>query len=180
LSLLARSINSRGPLWKAQLAREEASRRAAIAAAVRAEFPVEVPAPPPAVEPPDAATIGAVEFPRAHRAALSTVRDLETRSKVRAIQLACCAYYGVELNDLMSTRRHGRLPLARHVAQYLCRIRLATTFVRLAELFGGRDWTRIIHGVQRIDRLIIAGDAAIICDLTAIEFALSREESHAR
>jgi chromosomal replication initiator protein len=61
-------------------------------------------------------------------------------------------YYGLSVDDLVSPSRSRPLTTARHVAMYLLRECTAMSYVRIGELFGGRDHTTVLHGVTKIDK----------------------------
>ncbi len=61
-------------------------------------------------------------------------------------------YYGLAIDDLTSPSRSRPLTTARHVAMYLLRECTAMSYVRIGELFGGRDHTTVLHGVTKIDK----------------------------
>lgn len=73
---------------------------------------------------------------------------------VRAIQDACCKYYGVTRNDLISQRRAARTVRARHVCMYLCRTETARSFPEIGRMFSGKDHTTVMLAVRKVtDRL---------------------------
>lgn len=59
-------------------------------------------------------------------------------------------YFGLSVEDLVSPSRSRPLTTARHVAMYLLRECTAMSYVRIGELFGGRDHTTVLHGVTKI------------------------------
>ena len=61
-------------------------------------------------------------------------------------------YFGLGVDDLVSPSRSRPLTTARHVAMYLLRECTAMSYVRIGELFGGRDHTTVLHGVTKIDK----------------------------
>jgi chromosomal replication initiator protein len=61
-------------------------------------------------------------------------------------------YFSLSIDDLVSPSRSRPLTTARHVAMYLLRECTAMSYVRIGELFGGRDHTTVLHGVTKIDK----------------------------
>ena len=61
-------------------------------------------------------------------------------------------YFGLGVEDLVSPSRSRPLTTARHVAMYLLRECTAMSYVRIGELFGGRDHSTVLHGVTKIDK----------------------------
>jgi len=172
MSLLALSINRRGPLYRKQLEREariKAENQAALAAAMRAELrPVREPIAPPVapVAKVDPATFPRVDPTRYYPAA---------RVAVFRIQEACAAYYGASLNDMLSRRRSPLAKRALVVACYLARVRLGGSYPRLGVLFDDRDHSSIFWAVRRVKLLVEAQDPQTLLDLLSIETKLHRE-----
>jgi len=189
MSLLALSINRRGPLYRKQLEREAAEREAtrkayreaeiaARGAAIEAAWDaalaprpepasvaVRMPARPP-VPPADPSS-----FPRAD---LSIKLTCVSRAAAWQIMEACSAHFDEPISDMLSRRRFLRAKLALHVAIYLSRVRLGASLLRLGQVFGDRDHSTIIYALRRIDALIAAGDETTIAALLAIETALAQ------
>lgn len=88
---------------------------------------------------------------------------------VETIQRAVCDYYGLELADLKSHRRHRAVSFPRMVAMYLCRQRLGTSFPELGDRFGGKDHTTVMSAVRKIDGLLRSEDPAVMNAVEAIE-----------
>ncbi len=61
-------------------------------------------------------------------------------------------YFGLSVEDLVSPSRSRPLTTARHVAMYLLRECTAMSYVRIGELFGGRDHTTVLHAVTKIQK----------------------------
>jgi chromosomal replication initiator protein len=59
-------------------------------------------------------------------------------------------YFKLSVDDLISPSRSRPLTTARHVAMYLLRECTAMSYVRIGEMFGGRDHTTVLHGVTKI------------------------------
>lgn len=76
------------------------------------------------------------------------------RPTVRAIQLATCEAFGVELSDVISARRTGDLILPRHVSMYLAKEMTPASYPKIAKATGDRDHTVAIHAHRKIKRLI--------------------------
>ncbi|MBI2032053.1 MAG: chromosomal replication initiator protein DnaA [Candidatus Levybacteria bacterium] len=65
-----------------------------------------------------------------------------------------CSFYGVKETHLKSPKRDARLVRARQICMYLLKKELDLTFVEIGNLLGGRDHTTIMHGVEKIERMI--------------------------
>ncbi|MCD8194724.1 MAG: chromosomal replication initiator protein DnaA [Coprobacillus sp.] len=61
-------------------------------------------------------------------------------------------YYHLTPSQLTGTNRTGQVALARHVAMYLIRQLLQdVSLKKIGDMFGGKDHTTVINGVQRVD-----------------------------
>lgn len=65
-----------------------------------------------------------------------------------------CSFYKVKPTQLKGPKRTAELVKARQVAMYLIHKELGTTLVEIGNLLGGRDHTTIIHGVDKIEKLV--------------------------
>jgi chromosomal replication initiator protein len=71
-----------------------------------------------------------------------------------SISKAVCSYFKVTVNDLKSKSRTKELADARHIAMYLSNKILKATLVEIADFYGKRDHTSVIHGVKKVEDLI--------------------------
>lgn len=60
-------------------------------------------------------------------------------------------YYDVSHSDLIGQKRVRKIAYARHIAIYLCREMLDLPYNYIAQCFGGRDHTTIMHSVTSIE-----------------------------
>lgn len=78
-------------------------------------------------------------------------------------------YYGFTKIDLISARRKYDITHARHVAMYLARQLTPRSMPQIGKALGNRDHTTILHGVQKIERLIASDpDSELARDIAAI------------
>ncbi|MGH2979973.1 MAG: chromosomal replication initiator protein DnaA [Solirubrobacterales bacterium] len=77
-------------------------------------------------------------------------------SSIDQIQRRTSAVLGLERGDLLSPRRNRRLVYARQVAMYLCRELTDHSLPAIAQQFGGRDHTTVLHAHRKIQREILA------------------------
>ena len=61
-----------------------------------------------------------------------------------------CNFYNVEVEDIKGPSRVKELVVPRHVAMYLCKTMTDMNFGTIAKVFGNRDRTSVMHGVDRI------------------------------
>ncbi len=65
-----------------------------------------------------------------------------------------CSYYRVKPTQLKSSKRDAFLVRPRQVAMFLLKKQMGLTFVEIGNLLGGRDHTTIMHGVEKIEKMI--------------------------
>jgi chromosomal replication initiator protein len=64
------------------------------------------------------------------------------------------AYYGLEEAELLGRNRSSRVAEPRQVAMYLMREETDASYPAIGEALGGRDHTTILHGCEKIGRLV--------------------------
>jgi chromosomal replication initiator protein len=65
-----------------------------------------------------------------------------------------CEYYKIKQTQLKGPKRNAALVKARQVTMYLIQKELKLTLVEIGNLLGGRDHTTIMHGVDKIGKLV--------------------------
>jgi chromosomal replication initiator protein len=77
-------------------------------------------------------------------------------------------YFSLSTGDLMSKSRSRPLTQARHIAMYLTRECTGLSLVKIGEIFGGRDHTTVLHGINKVTEEMRARDAVFrqVQDLT--------------
>ena len=90
-----------------------------------------------------------LEFARGELAAVSPARPPST--SIEEIQRAVCHHFHLASRELVSKDRHKTVAFARHVAMYLCKSRLKSSFPELGRAFGGRDHTTVMSAVRKIE-----------------------------
>ena len=63
-------------------------------------------------------------------------------------------FFNLNLKDLVGPRRHKELVLPRHVAMYLLSEEFDMTVESIGKLLGGRDHTTVMHGRDKIKKMI--------------------------
>lgn len=83
------------------------------------------------------------------------------------IQKAVASHFGIKLSELMSQDRSQRLVVPRHIAMYLSRELLGSATTEIAEAFGKRNHTTVMHAVEKVKELIEkdASTRAIVSEL---------------
>ncbi|MDO4178737.1 MAG: chromosomal replication initiator protein DnaA [Phascolarctobacterium sp.] len=69
---------------------------------------------------------------------------------VDAIVKAVTEFYKLRLEDFYSKKRSKNIAYPRQIAMYLCRELTGMSFPQIAEKFGGRDHTTVMHGYKKI------------------------------
>lgn len=59
-------------------------------------------------------------------------------------------YYEYKSAELTGKSRKAPLAMARHIAMYIMKTELDTPYELIGEMFGGRDHTTVMHGVDKI------------------------------
>jgi chromosomal replication initiator protein len=70
------------------------------------------------------------------------------------ILAATAAAFGVSVTDLEGPSRRQPLARGRQVAMYVCRELTDLSLPKIGQLFGGRDHTTVLHGVNTVKRLM--------------------------
>jgi chromosomal replication initiator protein len=114
-----------------------------------------------------------LEFARVEMATTGASRASE--AGVEDIQRAVCHHFKLRSTDLLSKDRHKSIAFARHVAMYLCKLRLKCSFPELGRAFGNRDHTTVISAVRKVESLR-STDAEVRAHLDALERKLGAVE----
>lgn len=64
---------------------------------------------------------------------------------------AVCGYFELKRSDLTGTSRLKKFATPRHIAQYLARKLTPLSYPEIAQKFGGRDHTSVLHAVKKIE-----------------------------
>lgn len=75
----------------------------------------------------------------------------QRRLTIDTIQKTVAEHFKLRVSDLKSPRRQRALTVPRQIAMYLARTLTKSSFPEIAERFGGRDHTTVIHGVKKIE-----------------------------
>ncbi len=91
-----------------------------------------------------------VEFVRAE---LSASMPRVSETGVDDIQREVCHHFKLTERELCSKDRHKSVAFARHIAMYLCKARLKSSYPELGRAFGNRDHTTVMSAVRKIEAL---------------------------
>lgn len=67
---------------------------------------------------------------------------------------AICSFYKIKTTQIKGSKREARLVRARQVAMYILKKELCLTFVEIGNILGGRDHTTVMHGVDKIEKML--------------------------
>ncbi|MGX1096532.1 helix-turn-helix domain-containing protein [Amorphus sp. MBR-141] len=98
-----------------------------------------------------------LEVPDWTRPRISEVNRLPT---IEVIIQIVSVESGVSFSDIVSHRHAREIVLPRHVAMYIAKATTPHSYPVIAKKFDGRDHTTVLYAVQKIERLLKAGDEA--------------------
>ena len=83
---------------------------------------------------------------------LGRVLDMNQSKKAtpESIRRAVAEYYGVGVDDLLSSRRNKEVALPRQIGMYLTREMTSLSTPRIGEFYGGRDHTTVLHACRAV------------------------------
>ncbi len=84
-------------------------------------------------------------------------------AKKKAVTLSKIAesvanFYSITLEDLLKQSRRKEFVKPRQTAMYIARKELGSSFPSIGEFFGGRDHTTVMHGVEKVEKAVVAND----------------------
>jgi len=96
--------------------------------------------------------------------------------RVDTILSEAAGYFGVTVDDLRSQKRTRPLANARQIAMYLVRDLTDLSLPKIGEVFGGRDHTTVLHGTQKVTKLL--GEKRVVYHQVQDLTARIRKRSH--
>ncbi len=66
-----------------------------------------------------------------------------------------CSFYNIKETLIKGPKRETSIVKARQVAMYILKHELSLSYVEIGNILGGRDHTTIMHGVLKIERLLL-------------------------
>ena len=64
-------------------------------------------------------------------------------------------YFGISSEDITSKKRNSEFVMPRQVAMHLCREMTDASFSNIGKIFGNKDHTTVIHGVNKISEEVV-------------------------
>ena len=116
------------------------------------------------------ARIAEIDTELAERALQDLIPQTEHEIPPPLILEETARYFSLSIGDLVSKSRSRPLTQARHIAMYLVRECTGLSLVKIGEIFGGRDHTTVLHGINKVEGEMRARDTAFrqVQDLTRI------------
>ncbi|MBR9762817.1 MAG: chromosomal replication initiator protein DnaA [Rhodobacteraceae bacterium] len=99
------------------------------------------------------------------------LRASERKITIEEIQRRVAEHYNIRLSDMIGPKRVRSFARPRQIAMYLCKKLTSRSLPEIGRRFGGRDHTTVMHGVKRIEELMIQ-DAQIADDLEMLRRSL--------
>jgi chromosomal replication initiator protein len=111
-----------------------------------------------------------IEVVLAERALQDLIPQTESEIPPQMIMEETAQYFSLSVSDLASKSRSRPLTHARHISMYLMRECTGLSLVKIGEIFGGRDHTTALHGINKVEQDMRARDATFrqVQDLTRI------------
>ncbi len=80
--------------------------------------------------------------------------DAITALSPKQVIMTVCEYFNIKQTDLLGPKRIKELVLPRHLVMHILAEQLKLPVERIGEILGGRDHTTVMHGRDKIKRLI--------------------------
>lgn len=90
------------------------------------------------------------------KSALENVLEKSQKKSIKPKKIieSVANFYDIKEKDILSSKRNKDIAVPRQIAMYLLREELHSSYPQIAKILGGRDHTTIMHGVNKINRLI--------------------------
>lgn len=78
---------------------------------------------------------------------------------LKKIAMSVAEFYNITVDDLIKQSRRKEYVKPRQIAMYVSRKELGSSFPTIGEFYGGRDHTTVMHGVEKIEKLMVQTDS---------------------
>ncbi|WP_128514561.1 chromosomal replication initiator protein DnaA [Tabrizicola thermarum] len=92
------------------------------------------------------------------------LRSSDRKLTIEEIQRKVAEHYNIRLSDMIGPKRLRTIARPRQVAMYLAKQLTPRSLPEIGRRFGGRDHTTIMHGVRKIEELMLT-DSQLADDL---------------
>lgn len=82
---------------------------------------------------------------------LIDIKDAKQKLSEQRIINTVAEYYSLTPSQLIGPSRNGNIALARHIAMYLIRTLLDIPYTRIGVMFGGKDHSTVMNGVEKVE-----------------------------
>ena len=79
-------------------------------------------------------------------------RDVANQLSEQKIINIVADYYNLTPSQITGKVRTGQISLARHISMYLIRKHLDIPLKKIGDMFGGKDHTTVMSGIQKVDK----------------------------
>ena len=83
---------------------------------------------------------------------LINVKEEKQKLSEQRIINVVADYYGLTPSQITGPSREGKVAMARHVAMYLIRLLLDVPFTKIGYMFGGKDHSTVMSGVNKVEK----------------------------
>ena len=73
----------------------------------------------------------------------------------KQVLIKVCGYFNIKQSDLIGPKRIKSLVLPRHITMHILSEQLSLTVEKIGEILGGRDHTTVMHGRDKIKKLML-------------------------
>ncbi|CAM3225712.1 chromosomal replication initiator protein DnaA [Paracoccus nototheniae] len=87
------------------------------------------------------------------------LRTNDRKINIDDIQRKVAEHYNIRLADMMGPKRARNVARPRQIAMYLSKQLTSRSLPEIGRRFGGRDHTTIMHGVRKIEELLVDDNA---------------------
>lgn len=87
-----------------------------------------------------------------------------------------CVFYDIKPTLIKSPKRNAYLVKARQIAMYILKKDLSLSFVEIGNILGGRDHTTVMHGVEKVEKLM--RDASFSREMLGIKSLLKEQRNN--
>lgn len=99
------------------------------------------------------------------------LRSQDRKISIEEIQRRVSEHFNIRLSDLIGPKRLRSYARPRQIAMYLSKTLTNRSLPEIGRRFGGRDHTTIMHGVRRIEELMVS-DGQIADDIELLRRAI--------
>ena len=97
---------------------------------------------------------GRITLKLAQEAFKDQIQENRNELTISTIRRIVCEYYGINKQQIISSNRTKNIANARHIAIYLCRKLLDSSYKEIGDEFGKRDHTTVMASCEKVEKLI--------------------------